>query len=165
MANSSLIMTVKKDIINAICNDSDIVSIIDSPKYKGEDLKNTHIFTYNKNPNVITESITFLTVLVDARLRDRNGTFVTPTVTIYIYTHYQHIDINNIISKKPMYYNRNDYLAFLLDEKFNGSSEYGGIGELQLVSNYEFVATEKFLGRKLVFETIDVNDSPCDNRW
>ena len=42
MANSSLIMTVKKDIINAICNDSDIVSIIDSPNYKGEDLKNAH---------------------------------------------------------------------------------------------------------------------------
>ena len=82
MANSSLIMTVKKDIINAICNDSDIVFIIDSPNYKGEDLKNTHIFTYNKNPDVITETITFLTVLVDTRLRDRNGTFVTATATI-----------------------------------------------------------------------------------
>ena len=65
---------------------------------------------------------------------------------------------------KLMDYNRNDYLAYLLDEKFNGSTEYGGIGKLQLVSDVEYVATDKFLARKLVFETIDFNESLCD-RW
>ena len=99
---------------------------------------------------------------MDIRTRDRNGTFVTPTLTIHIYSHYDHMDMK--FGTKLMDYNRNDYLAYLLDEKFNGSTEYGGIGKLQLVSDVEYVATDKFLARKLVFETIDFNESLCD-RW
>ena len=49
-------------------------------------------------------------------------------------------------------------IAYLIDEKFSGSTEYGGIGKLQLVSNTEYVATDKFLARKLIFETVDIND-------
>ena len=162
MANSSIVIKMKKDVINAICQDSDIDSLIDSNQYSGSQLENTHIFTYNKNPNTITECITFLTILVDIRTRDRNGTFVTPTLTIHIYSHYDHMDMK--FGTKLMDYNRNDYLAYLLDEKFNGSTEYGGIGKLQLVSDVEYVATDKFLARKLVFETIDFNESLCD-RW
>ena len=162
MANSSIVIKMKKDVINAICQDSDIDSLIDSNQYSGSQLENTHIFTYNKNPNTITECITFLTILVDIRTRDRKGTFVTPTLTIHIYSHYDHMDMK--FGTKLMDYNRNDYLAYLLDEKFNGSTEYGGIGKLQLVSDVEYVATDKFLARKLVFETIDFNESLCD-RW
>ena len=162
MANSSIVLSMKKKIIDAICQDPDIDTFIDSSKYSGSELENTHIFTYNKNPNTITECITFLTVSVDIRSRDRNGTFVTPTLTIYIYSHYDHIDIT--FNKKVLDYNRNDYLASLIDEKFSGSTEYGGIGKLQLVSNTEYVATDKFLARKLIFETVDINDSLCD-RW
>lgn len=162
MANSSIVIKMKKDVINAICQDSDIDSLIDSNQYSGSQLENTHIFTYNKNPNTITECITFLTVLVDIRTRDRNGTFVTPTLTIHIYSHYDHMDMK--FGTKLMDYNRNDYLAYLIDEKFNGSTEYGGIGKLQLISDVEYVATDKFLARKLVFETVDFNESLCD-RW
>lgn len=160
MANSSIVIKMKKDVINAICQDSDIDSLIDSNQYSGSQLENTHIFTYNKNPNTITECITFLTVLVDIRTRDRNGTFVTPTLTIHIYSHYDHMDMK--FGTKLMDYNRNDYLAYLIDEKFNGSTEYGGIGKLQLISDVEYVATDKFLARKLVFETVDFNNLLCD---
>lgn len=49
----------------------------------------------------------------------------------------------------------------LLDEKFNGSTDYGGIGKLQLVSNTDGTYNKDFLYRRLIFETIDVNDSLC----
>ena len=163
MANSSVVIKLKKNVIDTMCQDSDISSFIDSDEYSGSELENTHIFTYNKNPNTITECITFITTSVDIRARDRNGTFITPTLTIYIYSHYEHIDITRS-NNKLLDYNRNDYLAYLIDEKFSGSTEYGGFGKLQLVSNIEYVATDKFLARKLIFETVDVNDSLCD-RW
>ena len=57
--------------------------------------------------------------------------------------------------------NRNDYISMLLDEKFNGSTEYGGIGKLQLTSNSEGTYNEKFLYRRLLFETRDLSDSMC----
>lgn len=165
MANSSTIIAIKNNVINAMCNDGDIVSIIDSPHgYTGDELKGTHIFNYNKNPETIVETISFITVLTSMSMRDKNGTFVTPTLSIYIYTHNGHMDLPKEFLGKGDFTNRNDYLSFLIDEKFNGTTEYGGIGRLILRKNDEFVATSKFNGRHLLFETIDINDSTCD-RW
>lgn len=163
MANSSIVVKLKKNVIDAMCQDPDIDSLIDSSKYSGTELENTHIFTYNKNPNTITECLTFITTSVDIRTKGRDGTFVVPTLTIYIYSHCEHIELTSS-KNKILDYNRNDYLAYLIDEKFSGSTEYGGIGKLQLVSNTEYVATDKFLARKLIFETVDINDALCD-RW
>ena len=53
MANSSIVIKLKKNVIDAMCQDPDIDSLIDSSKYSGLELENTHIFTYNKNPNTI----------------------------------------------------------------------------------------------------------------
>lgn len=162
MANSTIVSSLKKNVINAICEDPDICNMIDSPKYDGKQLKNTHIFTYNKNPNTITETITFLTVQVNTRKRGRNGAFVTPQLIISVYTHNDHMDVKFGNRLQP--YNRNDHLGMLLDEKFNDSTEYGNIGKLELIENLEGVAADKFLYRKLVFETIDADISLCD-RW
>ena len=160
MANSTIVSSLKENVINAICEDPDICNMIDSPKYDGKQLKNTHIFTYNKNPNTITETITFLTVQVNTRKRDRNGTFVTPQLIITIYTHNDHMEVK--FWTKIQDDNRNDYLAMFLDEKFNDSTEYGNIGKLELIDNSEGVATDKFLSRRLIFETIDVDVSLCN---
>ena len=160
MANSTIVSSLKKKVINAICDDPDTCNMIDSPKYDGKQLKNTHIFTYNKNPNTITETITFLTVQVNTRKRDRNGTFVTPQLIITIYTHNDHMEVK--FGTRVQEYNRNDYLGMLLDEKFNDSEGYTSIGKLELISNNEGVATDKFLYRQLIFETIDTDVSLCD---
>ena len=162
MANSSIIASLKKNVINAMCQDSDICSFIDSDDYTGEGLKNTHIFTYNKNPNTINKTITFVTVQVNTVKRDKNGTFVTPKLIITIFTHNEHMDIK--FGKKVQEYNRNDYLGMLIDEKFNNTTKYGNLGTLELVSNNEGVATDKFLYRQLVFETVDFDQSLCE-RW
>ena len=55
MANSSVVIKLKKNVIDAMCQDSDISSFIDSDEYSGSELENTHIFTYNKNPKMFEE--------------------------------------------------------------------------------------------------------------
>lgn len=160
MANSDIITSLKEKVIKEITKDEAFFYAIDPDTSKienGGDLPGTHIFRYNKNPSTITSTITFLTIMVDTKSRDRNNTFVTPTLTIFIYTHNDHMEIKNIKGIKD---NRNDYISKLLDMKFNGTSE--GIGILQLVGNYEGTYNDKFLFRRLVFETIDLSDSLCE---
>lgn len=161
MANSTSISEFKEKAVQAIANDTTLFYAFDAKDCEnGGDLINTHIFKYNKNPNTITENITFMTVMVHTKSRDRNGTFVTPTLELWIYSHYDHMEMSPEITKD----NRNDYISMLLDDMFNGSTQYGGIGKLQLVSNTEGTYNEKFLYRRLLFATVDISDSMCD-RW
>lgn len=164
MANSAIVLSLKDKIINALCEDPDIDDLIGSSKYHGKQLKGKHIFNYNKNPETITETISFITVMTSIASRDRNNTFVTSTVILTIYTHNGHMELPSEFLKGEEYYNRNDYLSYVIDDKLNGSTEYGGFGRLQLVDNNEYVATKDFNCRVLTFKTADMNNSLCD-RW
>lgn len=158
MANSTSISDLKEKVVKDICKDDTIVYAFDAKDCEnGGDLLNTHIFKYNKNPYTITESITFMTVMVHTKVRDSKGLYVTPTLEFWIYSHNNHMKMDSKITKD----NRNDYISMLLDEKFNGSTEYGGIGKLLLTTNTEGTYNDKFLYRRLIFETKDLNDSLC----
>lgn len=158
MANSNIISDFKEKIVMAIAKDNDLFYAIDATDCEnGGDLIDTHIFRFNKNPETITEVSTFITIMVHTKTNSRNSDFVIPILEIWIYSHCDHMKISSKIAKD----NRNDYISRLLDDKFNGSTEYGGIGKLNLISNTEGVYNSKFLFRRLIFETIDVNDSFC----
>ncbi len=160
MANSTSISAFKERVVDSIIQDDTLFYAIDAKDCEnGGDLINTHIFKYNKNPFTITKTITFLTIMVHTKARDRQGTFVTPTLEIWIYSHNDHMKMDSKITKD----NRNDYISMLLDEKFNGSTKYGGVGKLRLTSNVEGTYNEKFLYRRLLFETIDISDSVCES--
>lgn len=159
MANSTSISEFKERVINAIMHDDTLFYAFDAKDCEnGGDLLNTHIFKYNKNPNTITETITFMTIMVHTKARDRQGIYVTPTLEIWIYSHNDHMKMDPKITKD----NRNDYISMLLDDMFNGTTEYGGIGKLRLMSNTEGTFNEKFLYRRMIFETVDISDSFCD---
>ena len=159
MANSTSISEFKEIVVQAICKDETLFYAIDANDCEnGGDLINTHIFKYNKNPETITETITFLTIMVHTKAKGKDGTFVIPTLEIWIYSHIDHMKMDYKITKD----NRNDYISMLLDDKFNGSTEYGGIGKLRLVSNTEGTFGNKFLYRRLIFETVDISDSFCN---
>ena len=71
MANSEYISTLKRKIKNEIINDPVIVKAFGSPDYdesdldaSGEDVGENYIFTWNRNPNTITDTITFLTLSI-----------------------------------------------------------------------------------------------------
>lgn len=160
MANSTSISEFKERVVDAIMQDDTLFYAFDAKDCEnGGDLIDTHIFKYNKNPNTITETITFLTVMVHTKARDSQGTFITPTLEIWIYSHNDHMKMDAKITKD----NRNDYISMLLDDMFNGSTKYGGIGKLRLTSNVEGTYNEKFLYRRLLFETTDLNDSVCES--
>ncbi len=159
MANSESISVFKEKVVDAIAKDDTLFYAFDAKECEnGGDLINKRIFKYNKIPETITETNTYMTVMVHTKSRDRNATFVTPTLEIWIYSHFDHMKMDYRITKD----NRNDYISMLIDDKFNGSTEYGGIGKLRLVSNTEGTYNDKFLYRRLIFETFDINDSMCD---
>lgn len=160
MANGLSISNIKDKVMDAITHDDTLFYAFDAKECEnGGDLENTHIFTYNKIPETITEVNTYMTIMVHTRARDRNKTFVTPTLEFWIYCHHAHMKMDRLISKD----NRCDYISMLLDDMFNGSTQYGGIGELKLSLNEEGVYRD-FLYRRMIFETIDINNSYCNDR-
>ena len=163
MANSTSISEFKERVVKAITDDDTLFYAFDAKNCENSgDLINTHIFKYNKNPETITEAITFITIMVHTKPvsnRKRDYTFIIPTLEIWIYSHCEHMKMDLKITKD----NRNDYISMLLDDKFNGSYEYGGIGKLNLAYNEEGTFNQKFLYRRMLFETIDVNDSVCES--
>lgn len=158
MANSTIISDIKERLVDAMARNDTLFYAIDAPECEnGGDLINTHIFKYNRNPNTVLQSITFITIMVFTQARDANKTFVTPTLEIWIYTHNDHMKMDSKVTKD----NRNDYISMLLDTMINGSTEYGGIGRFVLVSNTEGSYNNEFLFRRMIFETVDVNNSLC----
>lgn len=160
MANSSIIGKTKNKIIKEFIKDKEIVDAINSSNVtSAEKLKGTHIFDYHQNPHTINTVETFITVQVHIPqpFSFTDNTFVKPTVEIWIISHYKHMIVNNVPKVTE---NRNDYLSRLIDSKLNGKSGFG-IGTLKLCSNVEGSYQQDYIYRKLVFETIDLNDSMC----
>lgn len=161
MANSIIISEFKKNVIDAITHNEDIFYAFGADGCEnGGDLEGTHIFTYNKVPETITESALYMTVMVHTKRYDRGGMYITPSLEIWIYCRHDHMKMDRRITKD----NRCDYMSMLLDNMFNGSSSYGGIGELTLVLNTEGAYNKEFLFRRMLFETTDINKSMCE-RW
>lgn len=153
-----IISQFKNRVMDAVTHDDTLFHAFDAHGCEnGGDLENTHIFTYNRIPETITEVDTYMTIMVHTKTRDRNGTYVIPSLEIWIYCNQKHMKMDRRITKD----NRCDYISMLVDEMFNGSSVYGGIGKLKLTLNAEGVYSKNFLFRHLIFETMDINDSVC----
>lgn len=160
MANGTSISEFKKRVIDAITHDDTIFYAFGADECEnGGDLENTHIFKYNKIPETITEVSTYMTIMVHTKSIDRHRTFVVPSLEIWVYCHDAHMKMDRKITKD----NRCDYIARLLEEMFNGSTIYGGAGELRTVLNTEGAYNKNFLYRHLIFETFDINKSLCDS--
>ena len=164
MANSSIIEKVKNKIIKEFIKDTAIIQAINSPAVVSQEaLVGTHIFDYHQNPNTLNTVGTFITIQVHIPEsfyhNDANGTFVNPTIEIWILSHERHMFVDNIPKVRS---NRNDYLSRLIDNKLNGKSGFG-FGSLKLRSNIEGSYQQNYLFRKMTFECVDLNDSLCDD--
>jgi len=161
MANGTSISEIKKHVMDAVTHDDTIFYSFDAKECEnGGDLKDTHIFNYNKIPDTVTEVTNYMTFMVKTKPKDRNKTFITPTLEIFVYVHYKNMKMDRKITKD----NRCDYISGLLENMFNGSTQYGGIGELKCIFNDEGAYNSQFMYRHLIFETQDLNSSMCE-RW
>lgn len=173
MANGTIITDLKNAVIKEIINDDALFYAIDSPDIadidNADSLVNENIFTYHQNPETILKAETFLTIQVHIpKAYGRSKVLITPTLEIWIISHQGHMKVDNI---PKVIDNRNDYISKLLDKKFNGRNILGGssnsknnlhlCGSLKLVSNTEGALNSDFLYRRMIFETVDVNDSVC----
>ena len=177
MANSTLVTDLKTAVIKELVNDEAFFYAIDSPEIKdikqAKKLVYTHIFPYHQNPETIDTVITFITIQVHVPKPYsymRSKTWVAPNLEIWIFSHNKHMEVNNIPKISD---NRNDYISKLLDQKFNGRDTLGGskkdennlhlYGNLELVANVEGAFSKDFLYRQMVFETVDLNHSFCED--
>lgn len=174
MANSRIISELKNKVTKMIINDEELIKAIDPPDYTNDDWEEIYminsvetekagykpvIYREHQNPNMITETMTFLTIEVDIPENYNTPEFFKyPQLEIWIVSHNKHNRIDNIPGVRD---NRNDYISILLDEKFNGES--AGIGSLKLVSNTAGIYDDKFIYRRLVFQGIDLSDSICES--
>lgn len=165
MANSSIVGKAKNKLVKEFIKDKDIVAAINSSEIKPnepEKLINTHIFNYNQNPHTLNTVGTFITIQVHIPQSYYNDystsvTRVKPTIEIWIISHEQHMNVNNV---PKVTQNRNDYLSELIDNKINGKSGFG-IGETVLLSNIEGAFQQDYLFRKMIFQCTDLNWSLC----
>lgn len=164
MANSSIIGDAKNRLVREFIRDEDIILAIGDNEItstkNSDKLINTHIFTYNQNPNTLNTVGTFITIQVHIpRTFDFNASFVEPVIDIWIVSHEKHMIVDNI---PKITENRNDYISRLIDNKINGSFDFG-LGGLYLESNIEGVMQKDYLYRQMTFKCKDLNKSLCFN--
>lgn len=163
MPNSSIIDDMKTRVQDAILADPLLVKAIDAKDVTEDnvaDLIGTHIFTFAQNPNLVQSSETFLTIQVHIpQYNSPDYRWVHPVLEIWIISHNRHMRVDNIPRIRA---NRNDFISQLLDEKFNGSTDFG-YGQMFLQLNTEGVHGDNsdFLYRRMVFVTKDLSRATC----
>ena len=117
-----------------------------------------HTYDYNQNPFTLTDVDTFITIQVhipDTYFRSKP--FTKPQIEIWIISHERHMKVDNI---PKVTQNRNDYISELIDNMFNGRTDFG-IGEMVCIVNIEGSFQQDYAYRKMVFEATDFNNSVC----
>lgn len=177
MANSSIITEIKNKVITEIVNDEAFFYAINSSEIaspaEAASLINTHLFSYHLNPETLNKAITYLTLQVNITKQDKfksDDLWINPSLEIGIISHTSRMDVDNLPAVSA---NRNDYIAQLLDKKFNGRTSLGMetdadklilLGKLDLIESTEGALAPDYLYRKLIFITKDINNSICGSR-
>lgn len=178
MANSELVSDLKSAIAKELVKDEALFYAIDSNDIndfkQANKLMYKHIYPYHRITETVTETSTFITFQVHIReMSSWNKRWIAAILEIYIYSHDKHMKVENIPKVTD---NRNDYIAKLLDKKFNGRSSFGNnkdpkndvrlYDNLSLTLNEEGATTQGFLYRHMMFKTKDLNNAPCkDESW
>ncbi|MCZ2394973.1 MAG: hypothetical protein LC100_00350 [Chitinophagales bacterium] len=106
---------------------------------------------------------TYLLVEIDIpERRTRYGSsdsniWVHPTIVFYVLTHQEDMHMNMAGESGT----RMDYLAELIEEKYEGRQDFG-VGTLQLKSDTAGSVNTTYRFRQLVFEAVDLDDSLCE---
>lgn len=193
MADNSITSRLKNAAIKEIILDENIFYAINSPDILNPSdadlLINTHLFSYEKSPILLNRPITFLTFQVMIQEQEKYSTdyfWIYPSLEICIISHESCLNVDNIPNIPT---NRNDYIAHLLMNKFNGCTSLGSnvegkvpstidlesvdtnhrngtsslilLDKLYLAESTEGVIAQEYFYRKLKFVTKDTNGSLC----
>ena len=158
MPKSKCIREWKNKIVSELSQDDEIINALglnddESP----DDLVWKRIFPHYFVEKTESEVKTYLLVEIDIpERRTRYGSsdsniWVHPTIVFYVLTHQEDMHMNMAGESGT----RMDYLAELIEEKYEGRQDFG-VGTLQLKSDTAGSVNTTYRFRQLVFEAVDV---------
>lgn len=164
MAKSKVIRSWKNKIVSELSQDEEIINALGlNPDEDPDDLIWKRIFPHYYVEG--TEQIvkTYLLVEIDIpERRTRYGSsdsniWVHPTIVFYVLTHQEDMHMNMVGESGT----RMDYLAELIEEKYEGRQDFG-VGTLQLKSDTAGSVNTTYRFRQLVFEAVDLDSGLCE---
>ena len=165
MPNSEIVIEAKNKMLAALQNDTNIINALGIQGGEdAEDLIGVRLFPYWFVPDTQETVKTYICIEAGVEaFKERYSTtmgdkmYDIATITIYVLSHQKDLQMDMAGTSAI----RTDYLSCLIDEKFNGSTEFG-IGKLQRESNKPFSLKDNvYRYREIVFTAVDFNDSLC----
>lgn len=158
MAKSKCIRQFKNKIMAELSQDDEIISALGlNPDESEDDLVWVRLYPHYYIPQTESEVKTYILVEIDIpERRARYGSsdsniWVHPTIVFYVLTHQEDMHMNMVGESGT----RMDYLAELIEEKYEGRQDFG-VGTLQLKSDTAGSVNTTYRFRQLVFEAVDV---------
>lgn len=163
MSNSKCIADWKEQILSDIQNDEMILKVLGVTDDEIEDgLMYKRLFPYSYVYETQTEVLTYICVEINIDrtndFRFRNDLYVRPIITFRIIGHQDDLRIKNMNTYK----NRLDYIAELIDEKYNGKRIKGSY-ELYFLKNQAMDISTTYRERVVQFRGVSLDKAICDN--
>ena len=156
MAKSKCIRQFKNKIMAELSQDDEIISALGlNPDESEDDLVWVRLYPHYYIPQTESEVKTYILVEIDIpERRTRYGSsdsniWVHPTIVFYVLTHQEDMHMNMVGESGT----RMDYLAELIEEKYEGRQDFGA-GVLQLKSDTAGSVNTTYRFRQLVFEGV-----------
>lgn len=163
MANSECISEWKEAILSDLQNDELILKVMgvdDDEIEEGLMYNRFFPFRYITNTQEITKTYICVEIGID-KIGDRrfsNKIYVRPTITFRIIAHQD----DNKVTSFPTYKTKLDFLAELIDKKYNGKSIKGS-NELELLANLPADISTTYRERTVTFRGIDLDKKICND--
>ena len=156
MAKSKCIRQFKNKIMSELSQDNEIISALGlNPDEDPDDLVWHRLFPHYFIPQTEEQVRTYILVEIDIpERRTRYGSsdsniWVHPTIVFYVLTHQEDMHMDMVGESGT----RMDYLAELIEEKYEGRQDFGA-GVLQLKSDTAGSVNTTYRFRQLVFEGV-----------
>lgn len=160
MGKSSCIRRWKNQIISELSQDDTIIEALGlNPDESPDDLVWVRYYPHYYIPQTESEVKTYVCVEIDIpERRSRYGNnestiWVHPTIIFNVLTHQEDMRMDMVGESGT----RMDYLAELIEEKYEGREGFG-VGTLELKSDIAGSVNTTYRVRQLVFEAVDIEN-------
>lgn len=163
MANSECVSKWKQTILSDLQNDEEIISVlgVDDDEIEEKGLMYNRLFPYSyvyeTQDTVKTYICVEISINRQSDYRFRNDLYVRPLIKFRLIAHQDDMRIINMDTYKT----RLDYLAELIDKKYNGKS-INGSNPLELIMNEPLDISTTYRERVVVFRGISIDKTLCN---
>ena len=154
----------KNKIMGELSQDDEIINALDlNPDESEDDLVWKRLFPHYFIPQI--EGLVRSYILTEIDIPERRSRYgstnsdiwVHPTIIFYVLVHQEDMYMNMVGESGT----RMDYLAELIEEKYEGRQDFG-VGTLQLKSDVAGSVNTTYRFRQLVFEAVDLDSGLCE---